>query len=170
MLRAILIFFALICSGFAWSQPSSNAQQHLIVHPEPKPEQCDIPDWPTLTLKWEQEGIVQVAGLVDTDGKIIRSAIRHSSGYPKLDAAAETALLECSFNPGTIKITSLPQEVTYVKQSVRPLPAYINHKERNARIDPDERSKLISTHDATYLAEELIDAWGSYLSYSRQSN
>lgn len=100
--RTVLIACALTYSGFALSQPSSDCQQHLIVHPELKPERCDKPDWPTLTLNWEQEGIVQVAGLVDTDGKIIRSAIRHSSGYPKLDAAAETALLECSFNPGTI--------------------------------------------------------------------
>lgn len=100
--RTILIAYALICSGFAWSQSSPDGQQHVIVHPVLKPEQCDSPDWPSLTLKWEQEGIVQVAGLVDTDGKIIRSAIRHSSGYPKLDAAAETAFLGCSFNPGTI--------------------------------------------------------------------
>jgi protein TonB len=40
--------------------------------------------------------------LVGTDGKVTDSKIEGSSGYERLDKAAQAALSRCRFTPGTV--------------------------------------------------------------------
>ena len=63
---------------------------------------CKTPDYPAASRRLEETGVVQLAFLVDVDGKAIESKIEQSSGFSRLDNAALLALQLCSFQPGTM--------------------------------------------------------------------
>lgn len=71
--------------------PQINASSH-----------CPKPDYPSLSLRLGERGTVVLEFLVGTDGRVKRSRVESSSGYPRLDEAARRALSRCRFVPGTV--------------------------------------------------------------------
>lgn len=91
-----LIFFATAAFAF-------NCQaEPILVRPAFDESTCSKPNWPRHDMNEEHEGGVQVAALVGADGKVIRTAVQLSSGFPNLDAAAEAGIKRCLFRPGTV--------------------------------------------------------------------
>lgn len=63
---------------------------------------CDLPEYPSSSIRNGEEGTVALNFLVDVNGKVIDSKIETSSGFSKLDRAARDALAHCRFKPGTV--------------------------------------------------------------------
>lgn len=76
--------------------------QATLVRPGYVASQCRKPIWPRRDMELEHEGGVQVAVKVGADGKVIKTAVQLSSGFPNLDDAAEAGLKNCIFKPGTV--------------------------------------------------------------------
>ncbi len=49
-----------------------------------------------------EEGTVVLRFLVSVDGNALESQVASSSGHPRLDEAARSALGQCKFKPGTV--------------------------------------------------------------------
>lgn len=60
---------------------------------------CVKPDYPANAARNGETGVVTLALLVGTDGKVAGSKIQRSSGYRDLDKAAVNALSMCKFKP-----------------------------------------------------------------------
>ncbi len=63
---------------------------------------CRLPDYPAVSVRMGEEGVVDLEFLIDLDGRVADSRIAGSSGHPRLDEAARTALALCRFTPGTV--------------------------------------------------------------------
>lgn len=99
-------------SETAFSQSTIGAPQHSLVRPETRTDKCKKPQWPVRALDGGQEGGVQIAVMVGTDGKPVRTTVQHSTGFPMLDAATAAALMKCSFTPGTVDGESVSMLMT----------------------------------------------------------
>ncbi len=62
---------------------------------------CAKPDYPSASLRLEEEGTVTLKFLVGVDGKVKESAVEKTSGFRRLDEAARQGLSKCQFKPGT---------------------------------------------------------------------
>jgi protein TonB len=60
---------------------------------------CSPPDYPRDSLAKGEQGTTALRILVGVDGKAIDSEIEASSHSRKLDAAAQRALMECTYKP-----------------------------------------------------------------------
>jgi TonB family protein len=60
---------------------------------------CDKPAWPRESLRFEQQGTVTLAFLIDARGGVSESKIVASSGFPLLDASARDGIGKCRFAP-----------------------------------------------------------------------
>jgi protein TonB len=60
---------------------------------------CTAPEYPRESLSKGEQGTTGLRILVGADGKAIDSEVETSSHSRKLDAAAQRALMECSFKP-----------------------------------------------------------------------
>ena len=60
---------------------------------------CAAPEYPRDSLSKGEQGTTALRILVGVDGKAIDSEIETSSHSRKLDKAAQSALMECSFKP-----------------------------------------------------------------------
>jgi TonB family protein len=62
---------------------------------------CAKPIYPKESLRFEQQGKVELEFLIDTDGSVVDSRIKKSSGFPILDTAAIDGLSKCRFRAVT---------------------------------------------------------------------
>jgi len=62
---------------------------------------CRIPEYPAASKMLSESGTVVLRFLVDVDGRVLESQVESSSGYPRLDEAARSALSLCHFRAGT---------------------------------------------------------------------
>lgn len=62
---------------------------------------CAKPDYPPQSLRAQEEGLVVLQFLIGPDGQVKDSKVEKSSGFRRLDAAAQRALGLCKFKPGT---------------------------------------------------------------------
>jgi len=62
---------------------------------------CEKPEYPSASRRFEEEGTVTLKFLVGADGKVKESAVEKSSGFKRLDEAARQGLAKCQFKPGT---------------------------------------------------------------------
>ncbi len=83
-------------------QPAPVAQTVARVAPVVQARHCRDPDYPALSQRLGEEGIVTLSLLVGVDGRVIDSRIEQSSGYPRLDESAVVGLSRCLFTPGTV--------------------------------------------------------------------
>jgi protein TonB len=60
---------------------------------------CAQPEYPSSSVRNEEEGTVTVAFMVGLDGGITESKIEKSSGFPALDKATRAAYSLCKFKP-----------------------------------------------------------------------
>ena len=75
------------------------------VHKAPTAEParpCAKPEYPPISKRLEESGVVALAFLVDVDGSVVESKVETSSGFPRLDEAARTALQRCQYRPGNV--------------------------------------------------------------------
>lgn len=72
------------------------------VAPVVKASSCREPEYPSSSARLGESGRVVLALLVGVDGKVSDSKIETSSGFPRLDEAARSALSLCKFTPGTV--------------------------------------------------------------------
>lgn len=63
---------------------------------------CAKPDYPKSALRNGDSGVVTLALLIGTDGRVADSKVEKSSGFRDLDRAAQVGLGLCRFKPGTI--------------------------------------------------------------------
>ena len=63
---------------------------------------CQQPQYPAVSTRMGEEGVVDLEFLIDLDGRVADSRIATSSGHERLDRAARDALALCRFTPGTI--------------------------------------------------------------------
>ncbi len=77
---------------------------------------CKRPEYPTASFGAGETGVVLLRFLVDPEGKVAKTIVERSSGYPQLDDAARTALELCKFEPATLdgKATSTWTAIEYV--------------------------------------------------------
>jgi TonB family protein len=92
-LRFILIFCL-----FGWG--SSIAQNSAAVI---SASHCEKPEYPSASMRLEEEGTVRLKLLVGIDGKVVESVVEKSSGFKRLDDAARLSLSKCLFKPATIE-------------------------------------------------------------------
>jgi protein TonB len=71
------------------------------IPPVVKAGRCREPEYPPASARLGEAGRVVLQLLVNTDGKVVDSKVETSSGYPRLDEAARSALSLCKFTPGT---------------------------------------------------------------------
>lgn len=63
---------------------------------------CPEPEYPSLSLRLGEKGTVTLQFLIDIKGRVKESKVKDSSGHPRLDEAARSALSRCRFTPGTL--------------------------------------------------------------------
>ena len=63
---------------------------------------CRKPEYPALSRRREEQGVVLLKFLIGSDGGVLESQIGQSSGYTRLDEAARAGLSKCQFKPGTV--------------------------------------------------------------------
>lgn len=73
------------------------------VPPVVKAGRCREPEYPPSSARLGEAGRVVLQLLVDVGGKVVDSKIEKSSGYPRLDEAARSALSLCKFTPGSFQ-------------------------------------------------------------------
>ncbi|KAF3996447.1 energy transducer TonB [Glaciimonas immobilis] len=62
---------------------------------------CEKPEYPSTSLRNEEEGTVTLAFLIGIDGTVVDSKVEKSSGSRDLDKAARAGLSLCKFKPAT---------------------------------------------------------------------
>jgi periplasmic protein TonB len=80
--------------------PAPKAEVHKA--PVVKASGCREPEYPSSSERLGESGRVVLSLLVGTDGKVTDSKVETSSGFPRLDEAARSALSLCKFTPGTV--------------------------------------------------------------------
>ena len=87
-------------------------------------DSCARPEYPEASRKAGESGTVRLDFLVDETGKVIESTIERSSGYARLDEAAQSALRRCKFRPALIdgKPASARTRLEYVWTLTAPEP------------------------------------------------
>jgi protein TonB len=63
---------------------------------------CKEPEYPAVSERLGEAGSVTLMMLVGVDGKVTDSKVQTSSGFERLDKAAQAALSRCKFQPGTV--------------------------------------------------------------------
>jgi protein TonB len=63
---------------------------------------CTKPEYPKTALRNGDTGVVTLALLIGTDGRVADSKVEKSSGFRELDRAAQVGLGLCKFKPGTL--------------------------------------------------------------------
>jgi periplasmic protein TonB len=62
---------------------------------------CEKPDYPSISRRAGEEGTTGLSLVISDEGKVIQSRVSSSSGFPRLDETARTALSKCTFKPAT---------------------------------------------------------------------
>lgn len=73
----------------------------VLVAPVANAASCRKPIYPAVSRRNEEEGVVVLRFLVAPNGSVIKSEIKSSSGFERLDEAARQGLSLCNFKPGT---------------------------------------------------------------------
>lgn len=99
---------ALPVLGLAAALFAASVQVPAVAKPEPVKTRalanfktCAKPVWPKQSLRDENQGAVNLAFLIGTDGKVVDSKVVKSSGFAPLDEAAREGIEKCTFIPAT---------------------------------------------------------------------
>jgi protein TonB len=78
-------------------RPAGNSKAPVVLA-----KACKEPDYPAVSERLGEAGSVTLMLLVGVDGKVTDSKVQTSSGFERLDKAAQAALSRCKFEPGTV--------------------------------------------------------------------
>jgi protein TonB len=73
---------------------------------------CTPPDYPSWSLRLEEEGKVSLSYLVGVDGSVVKVDVLKSSGYKRLDTAASQQVFKWRFKPATLDGKAIEQSIT----------------------------------------------------------
>jgi len=73
---------------------------------------CTPPDYPSGSLRLEEEGKVSLSYLVGVDGSVVKVDVIKSSGYKRLDTAASQQVFKWRFKPATLDGKAIEQSIT----------------------------------------------------------
>jgi protein TonB len=73
----------------------------VLIAPVANAASCKKPSYPSVSRRNEEQGVVVLRFLVAPNGSVIKSEVKSTSGFERLDEAARQALSLCSFKPGT---------------------------------------------------------------------
>ncbi len=76
-------------------------REPVLTAPVANAASCRKPSYPSVSRRNEEQGVVVLRFLVAPNGSVIKSEVKSSSGFERLDEAARQALSLCSFKPGT---------------------------------------------------------------------
>ena len=62
---------------------------------------CSKPEYPAVSVRTGEEGIVTLAMLIGIDGRVLEANVEKSSGFKALDKAAKLGLSLCKFKPAS---------------------------------------------------------------------
>lgn len=79
---------------------------------------CPKPEYPKMSRRMLEEGVVTLRFLIGADGHVIQSEVEKTSGFRGLDEAARNALSKCQFQPGKTE-GQLTQSWAAIKYSWR---------------------------------------------------
>ncbi|WP_432380505.1 energy transducer TonB [Duganella sp. P38] len=96
-LAAVCVIFAVINLGSRAAQPGPRQAPFAALV---SPASCAQPQWPAEAVRYEITGATTVRFQIGEDGKVLRPAVTHSSGWGILDAAAVAGIARCVFKPG----------------------------------------------------------------------
>ncbi|HEY1077443.1 MAG TPA: TonB family protein [Fontimonas sp.] len=84
--------------------PTREPAKAAAVRVEPRIDwnSCRRPVYPDSSVKRREEGTVTVEVDLNAAGKVLAGRIAQSSGFAKLDTAAQRAIEKCSFSPATV--------------------------------------------------------------------
>jgi TonB family protein len=101
---------------------------------------CAKPEWPKESLRHEEQGAVQLAFLIGTNGTVRDARVERSSGHPLLDQAAQEALARCKFKPAIEngQPTETWTKMQYVWRLEGPSQAQIDEKLAQARAGAEQ--------------------------------
>lgn len=88
--------------------PPAPPRAAVRVQPEVSAASCEKPEYPAASRRLEETGTVVLRFLIAEEGRVVDSRIEKSSGSPRLDEAARSALSRCKFKPGTVD--GLPEQ------------------------------------------------------------
>ena len=80
------------------------------------PATCAKPRWPTDSITQREQGTVVLNFRIDEDGSVGDTKVVKSSGYPRLDKAAQKGLSLCKFKPSVVN--GQPQQSWMMMQYV----------------------------------------------------
>lgn len=86
----------------AEAPPPAPPRAAVRVQPEVSASSCEKPEYPAASRRLEETGTVVLRFLIAEEGRVVDSRIEKSSGSPRLDEAARSALSRCKFKPGTV--------------------------------------------------------------------
>jgi protein TonB len=66
-------------------------------------QHCPKPEYPKISRRLLEQGIVTIRFLLGTDGRVLRTEIARTSGFSRLDIAARHALERCQFRNVAIR-------------------------------------------------------------------
>lgn len=88
--------------------PPAPPRAAVRVQPEVSASSCEKPEYPAASRRLEETGTVVLRFLIAEEGRVVESKVERSSGSPRLDEAARSALSKCKFKPGTVD--GLPEQ------------------------------------------------------------
>lgn len=88
----------------------------LVIKPRATFASCRKPEWPKESLRKEEQGMVILSFMVDSDGTVKTADVMMSSGHVLLDLAAQNAISRCTFVPGSEdgKVLPMKTELQYI--------------------------------------------------------
>ena len=105
-LKAVL-FVLIVVSFPGWATAAGGAKLVPVKLAADAPgmirfESCTRPAYPEHEANQNHQGIVTLRFLIGANGKVKKSLVVTSSGYPALDEAARVAMAKCNFNPPVV--------------------------------------------------------------------
>ena len=100
----------LCCSAFIFAGCATDQSVKPIVVGLPQnqatisrnPIECGKPEYPRESIAAKESGMVELALYISKEGNVLKTLIRVSSGYPRLDEVTVDALSRCKFKPAIL--------------------------------------------------------------------
>lgn len=91
-LASVSVALSLLLTGISWAHASDKSG------PSGAAAACPRPEYPEQARKQNHQGTVKLRFLLGADGKVRRTLVASTSGYPALDEAARRAVSTCRFD------------------------------------------------------------------------
>ncbi|WP_082608153.1 energy transducer TonB [Acidovorax sp. Root219] len=123
--RCLLLCTLVLASGLTAAQGIANPAATPSI--AAGPARNEPPDYPPISLRNGEEGLVEVRVLVDNQGVPLKAEVKRSSGFPRLDTSARQATMRWRYQPGTagtgLEPTWMVVPINFVLEGPSPAPS-----------------------------------------------